>query len=75
MENVIDMDKKILSIFFLLIIVISATVLFVTFNQSSSQEYEQSDYPAENLSDEDISNEIDDEFLSEDDEINIGEMV
>jgi len=49
--------------------------LFVTFNQSSSQEYEQSDYPAENLSDEDISNEIDDEFLSEDDEINIGEMV
>ena len=69
------MDKKILSIFFLLIIVISATVLFVTFNQSSSQEYEQSDYPAEDLTDEDISNEIDDEFLSEDDEIDIGEMV
>ena len=74
-EKVIDMDKKIIAIFSLLIIVISATVLFVTFNQSSSQEYEQSDYPAEDLTDEDISNEIDDEFLSEDDEIDIGDMV
>ena len=69
------MDKKILSIFFLLIIVISATVLFVTLNQSSSQEDQQNYSPAEGLSDEDISNEIDDEFLSEDDEIDIGDMV
>lgn len=75
MEKVRKMDKKIISIFFLLIIVISATVLFVTFNQSSYQEDQQNYFPAEGLSDEDISNEIDDEFLSEDDEIDIGEMV
>jgi len=75
MEDVIDMDKKIISIFFLLIIVISATVLFVTFNQSSSQEDQQNYPPAEDLSDEEISDEIDDEFLSEGDEIDIGEMV
>ena len=75
MEKVIEMDKKILSIFFLLMIVISATVLFVTLNQSSSQENQQNDFSAEDLTDEDISSEIDDEFLSEDDEIDIGEMV
>lgn len=75
MEEMINMDKKILSIFFLLTIVISATVLFVTFNQSHSQEYQQDYSPTEGLSDEDISNEINDEFLSEDDEIDIGEMV
>ena len=75
MEKVIEMDKKILSIFFLLMIVISATVLFVAFNQSASQENQQNSFPSEDLTDEDISNEIGDEFLSEDDEIDIGEMV
>lgn len=69
------MDKKILSIFLLLIIVISATVLFVTLKQSTSQEDQQEYSPAEDLSDENISNEIDDVFLSEDDEVEIGEMV
>ena len=69
------MDKKTLSIFLLLMIVISATVLFVTFKQSTSQEDQQDYPPAEYLTDEDISNEIDDAFLSEDDEIDIGEMI
>ena len=69
------MDKKILSIFLLLIIVISATVLFVTLKQSTSQEDQQDYSIGEDVSDEDISNEIDDAFLTEDDEVEIGEMV
>ena len=69
------MDKKILSIFFLLIIVISVTVLFVTLNQTSSEDGHQSFSPTEELTEEDISNEIDDNFIPEDDEIDIGEMV
>jgi len=69
------MDKKILSIFLILVIVISTTVLFVTLKESSSQEDQQDYSIGEDLTDEDISNEIDDAFLSEDDEIDIGEMV
>lgn len=69
------MDKKILAIFSLLIIMISATVLFVTLDQTESEGYSQDSYPAEDVSDEDLSNEIDDEFLSEDDELDIGDMV
>lgn len=69
------MDKKIISIFLLLIIVISATVLFVTLKQSTSQEDQQGYSSSEDLTNEDISDEIDDAFLSDDDEVEIGEMI
>lgn len=69
------MDKKILVIFLLLMVVISATVLFVTLKESSSQDDTQDYSAGEEPTDEDISNEIDDAFLSEDDEIDIGEMI
>ena len=69
------MDKKIISILFLLIIVISATIAFISFKQSESSEGQQT-YPAqEDVTDEEISNEIDDSFLSEDDEVEIGYMI
>ena len=68
------MDKKVLSIFLILLIVVSATVLFVTLKESTSED--QQDYSVgEDVTDDDISDEIDDAFLSEDDEIDIGEMV
>ena len=69
------MDKKILSIFLILVIVVSTTVLFVTLKESSSQEDQQDYSIGEDLTDEDISNEIDDAFLPEDDEIDIGDMI
>ena len=70
------MDKKIISISFLLIIVIAVTATYIAFNQPSSVE-DQQDYVPDggDVTDEDISNEIDDFFISEDDEIEIGEMV
>jgi len=74
-EDVIEMDKKILSVFLLLIIVISATVLFVSFRDTFSQEDSQDYSTGEEITDEDVSKEIDDAFLSEDDEVEIGEMV
>jgi hypothetical protein len=70
------MDKKIISIFFLLIIVIAVTVTYVAYNQISSEEKQQDYTPTDNdVTAEDIYDEIDDAFLSEDDEIEIGEMV
>jgi len=70
------MDKKIISICFLLIIVIAVTVTYIAFNQPFSIENQQNNVPADgDVTDEDISDEIDDFFISEDDEIEIGEMV
>ena len=70
------MDKKIISICFLLIIVISVTITYIAFNQSSSVENQQNNIPVGgDVTNEDISDEIDDFFISEDDEIEIGEMV
>ena len=70
------MDKKIISIFFLLIIVIAATVTYVAYNQIYPEEKQQDYTPTDNdVTAEDIYDEIDDAFLLEDDEIEIGEMV
>ena len=70
------MDKKIISICFLLIIVIAVTVTYIAFNQPSSVENQQNNVPVDgDVTNEDISDEIDDFFISEDDEIEIGEMV
>ena len=75
MEKMIDMDKKILSIFLILVIVVSTTVLFVTLKESTSDEDQQDYSVGEDVIDDDISNEIDDAFLPEDDEIDIGDMI
>ena len=67
------MDKKVTTILFLLIIVVAVTVTYVAVNQPSSID-EQSQTQVD-LTEEDVFEEIDDYFLSEDDEIEIGEMV
>lgn len=70
------MDKKIISLCFLLIIVIAVTVTYIASNQLSSEENQQNYVPAyDDVADEDINDEINDMFISEDDEIEIGEMV
>ena len=75
MGETIDMDKKILSIFLILVIVVSTTVLFVTLKESPSDGDQQDYSVGEDVSDDDISDEIDDAFLPEDDEIDIGDMI
>ena len=70
------MDKKIMSLCFLLLIVMAVTVTYVAFNQPSSGENQQSYIPTDGaVTDEDIIDEIGDSFIPEDDEIEIGEMV
>lgn len=70
------MDKKIISLCFLLIIVIAVTVTYIASDQLSSEEDQQNYVPAyDDVADEDINDEINDIFISEDDEIEIGEMV
>ena len=70
------MDIKIISLCFLLIVVIAVTVTYITSNQLSSEEDQQNYVPAyDDVADEDINDEINDIFISEDDEIEIGEMV
>ena len=69
------MDKKILSIFIILVIVVSTTVLYVTLKEPISKEDQQDFALGEYPTNEDISNEIDDTFLPENDEIDIGDMI
>ncbi len=65
-----------MSLCFLLLIVMAVTVTYVAFNQPFSGENQQSYIPADGaVTDEDIIDEIDDSFIPEDDEIEIGEMV
>jgi peptidoglycan hydrolase CwlO-like protein len=68
------MRKKITSIIFLFIIIISAVILITYFNQSNTEDNQYAD-SSEKINDEDIENEIDEFFLDEYDEIEIGEMV
>ena len=69
------MDKKILSISLILVIVVSTTVLYVALKEPAYEEDHQDISLGESPTNEDISNEIDDIFLSENDEIDIGEMI
>jgi CHASE3 domain sensor protein len=68
------MNKKIISIFFLLIVMVSIASAYVYFNQNETNEnqYESS---GKNINNEDVANEIDDLFIDENDEVEIGEMV
>ena len=75
MEKMRDMDKKILSIFLILVIVVSTTVLYVVLKEPTYEEDQQDYLLGENPTNDDISNEIDDIFLPENDEIDIGDMI
>jgi len=67
------MNKKIISIIFLLIIVVSLTLVYY-YNNSTSEESHY-DSPIQTIDENNVSEEIDDLFIEEDDEIEIGEMV
>jgi len=67
------MNKKIISIFFLLIIFISITLVYSYYTSNNDeQQYSSS---IQTISENNISEEIDETFIEEDDEIEIGEMV
>jgi CHASE3 domain sensor protein len=68
------MNKKIVSIFFLLIILTSIAFAYSYFNQKNTEE-NQYDSSAKLVNDADVASEIDDIFLEEDAEVEIGEMV
>lgn len=67
------MNKKIISILFLLIILVSSLLVYTYIDQPST-ETQDDDLP-HTTTEEDIFEEIDNTFLDEDDEIEIGEMV
>lgn len=67
------MDKKILSIFLLLIIFTSIIIAYSHLNQSPTDK--QYDSPTDNFDEDEIGNEIDKIFIEEDGEIEIGEML
>ena len=68
------MNKKIISITFLLIIVVSIALAYSYYNTTDTSE-KQYDRPVETIDDNNVSEEIDNTFLEEDDEIEIGEMI
>jgi hypothetical protein len=68
------MNKKITSIIFLFIIVISAVILYGYLSQPDADENKYND-SAETIDEEDIENEFNDFFLDEDDEVEIGDMI
>jgi hypothetical protein len=68
------MDKKIISIFFLLIIMVAITLSYSYFTQISTDE-KPYDYSVDSVDDKDIIDEIDNLLIEEDYEVEIGEMV
>ena len=70
------MDKKIISLSFILLILISVTVAYIAINQPSSTEINDS-YGQEDgdITDDEIFNEVDDSFEPEDYEIDLGDMI
>ncbi len=68
------MNKKILSLLFLLILLVSVTISYAIFFQPS----QENTYKADSESDVDqdtFSSEVDSTFLDEDQEIEIGDMI
>lgn len=67
------MNKKIISVLFLLVVLLCIAVTYNYFTQSTTDD--QYNGSMETINDDDISNEIDDSFLEENEEIEIGEMI
>jgi CHASE3 domain sensor protein len=67
------MNKKIISIFFLLLIFISITMAYSYYTSNNNEQSYNS--PIQTISENNITEEIDETFIEEDDEIEIGEMV
>ncbi|UCF12967.1 MAG: hypothetical protein JSW06_01595 [Thermoplasmatales archaeon] len=68
------MNKKFISIFFLLIIVVAITFVYSYLTQPTTEE-KPYDNSIDSVDEKDISEEIDNLLIDEDDEIEIGEMI
>jgi len=68
------MNKKIVLLLFLLILMVSITITYVFLNQKTNEEnqYNTSD---KTVNAEDVSSEIDDMFIEENNEIEIGDII
>lgn len=69
------MDKKILSLSIILIILIATVAIYVVINQPALKEDNDDGVTDIDIADEDMKSEIDNVFLEEDEEIDIGEMI
>ena len=74
LEVAIYMNKKIITVLFLLIILVSITLVYNYYDKTSNDE-KQYDSLTETISENDISDEIENSFIEEDDEIEIGDMI
>jgi hypothetical protein len=68
------MNKKIILIFFILVILFVITVIYGYYNRLNSEE-EQYSNSVGTINDNEVYEEIDDMFIDEDDEIEIGDMI
>jgi hypothetical protein len=68
------MNKKIIVIFFLLVIMVSIVFTYSYFKQPTNEE-KPYDYSIYSVDDKDISDEINNLLIDEDYEVEIGEMV
>jgi hypothetical protein len=68
------MNKKIISIIFLLIILVSITFVYNSIDINSTDK-DQYNSPVEPIDENNILEEIDNSFIEEDNEIEIGEMI
>jgi hypothetical protein len=68
------MNKKVISILSLLIILLSLILVYRFYNEVSD-DGDQYTLPDETIDEDNITEEIDNIFLEEDDEIEIGDMV
>jgi len=69
------MDKKVLSIFIILVILISLAAAYIILNPVDIVEEQDDNFSDGDISDDDLNSEIDNVFLEENDEIEIGEMI
>jgi len=68
------MNKKIISLLFLLILLVSVTVSYAYFNQPSTSDVDQTNTDGY-IDDDTVSSEIDSTLLDEDQGVEIGDMI
>lgn len=68
------MNKKIISLLFLLILLVSGTVSYAYFSQPSTSDNQQTNTGGD-IDDDTVSSEIDSTLLDEDQGVEIGDMI
>ena len=67
------MSKKIISLVVLLVLLLSMAATYIVINQKATEK--ENGLPEPKVSDDEINNEVNNAFLNENSEVNIGEMV